>query len=600
MSASKIRSFFIQLFVFIAFLMSGCHTADSTPPAEYLLKDAWDGRNNPSIFGNLKTLSYDHIAHADFLQGSLEQAPWSDTYWPLFRGGMAWRWSWPGSNQYPDLNPELEDVYVADSHEKIAEFMAINRNAKPIDWLFFSTAEKYDRLFGYNDWPSADYTDNFPFTRSELAHLVSNTKRYFDNKISWGWMGHCHGWAIASLIVPRPKNAVNAINPKGESVIFTQGDLRGLTTKAFSENSLSSSQQFLGTRCDVKSDEIVRDDHGRIVDGLLGAWNSADKTFTPDEHIAIELNNWTAEGHADARQNDNIIVFRSSNNDSLHWLVAKSWLDSRHEIAEVEIREVDRDAMARGENIFDRRKPHRTAHFKYLKNCRDLNPGAFHIVLSRLLSEAARKQTGHTYGFVADITHSDQVWNQPVFAYESRVGALTPVNTDANKTLDVFRAFRAPGTEYLVHVVTQIKYGIENGPLPSYKAEDEHHGTKLYQYTLELDKAKNIIGGEWHGSISVESTTTSTLPDPLSGTQLLKRLRDISLKDSYVEHPDFLWRFAEDTKVLSTCRNSFANGCINATVLYKLLACSQSETTSQIKIGDTDVTAVDCGQVLRP
>jgi hypothetical protein len=115
--------------------------------------------------------------------------------------------------------------------------------------------------------------------------------------------------------------------------------------------------------------------------------------------------------------------------------------------------------------------------------CRDVNPGSFHIVVA---NEIGLLKTG----FVAEVSRDYQVWNQPVFGFSSEV---------LSRSEDVY-ATAAPGTRSIATVRTTLLYTAEIGarweaqPIDVYPHQT---GTRVYNYTLELDEGGNIIGGEW-------------------------------------------------------------------------------------------------------
>lgn len=129
-------------------------------------------------------------------------------------------------------------------------------------------------------------------------------------------------------------------------------------------------------------------------------------------------------------------------------------------------------------------------------NCRDVNPGAFHLVLVHQLAEKGES-------FVAELDNGSEVWNHPVYGYSfqySRLRAFRPLG-------DIGRArFRAPGTAYLVDVRLSLQYVTES--MPAARPQPAARKTMVLDYSLELDDQQRIIGGEWHTDV----------------------------------HPDFLWR----------------------------------------------------------
>lgn len=129
-------------------------------------------------------------------------------------------------------------------------------------------------------------------------------------------------------------------------------------------------------------------------------------------------------------------------------------------------------------------------------DCRDVNAGAFHVVVTNLIGI-------HSRSFVADIDRMNDVWNQPVYGYSSSVKNEEAVSPEHRMT----------GVERRIRVATTFTYGEElqfwtpervAQGLDNFVSKDPVTGTnsqefrsKNYEYILELDGAGKIIGGEW-------------------------------------------------------------------------------------------------------
>ena len=128
--------------------------------------------------------------------------------------------------------------------------------------------------------------------------------------------------------------------------------------------------------------------------------------------------------------------------------------------------------------------------------CADVNAGSFHIVLASMIGVYSK-------GFVADVDRFNDVWNQPIVAYESKFHEELPVSPLEFKG----------GIAKKVRVVTLMSYGDE---LEYYSHEAELEGilgfvskdpvtgtdrqvttTRTYEYILELDSFDKIVGGTW-------------------------------------------------------------------------------------------------------
>ncbi len=114
--------------------------------------------------------------------------------------------------------------------------------------------------------------------------------------------------------------------------------------------------------------------------------------------------------------------------------------------------------------------------------CRDANAGSFHVIVANQIG--LMKQ-----GFVADVARGDEVWNQPVFGFKSEVSSeTTAIYPQA-----------APGTVRILTVTTTLRFIAEIGANWDPKPFDDYaqEGTKDLSYTLELNAAGEIVGGEW-------------------------------------------------------------------------------------------------------
>jgi hypothetical protein len=131
-----------------------------------------------------------------------------------------------------------------------------------------------------------------------------------------------------------------------------------------------------------------------------------------------------------------------------------------------------------------------------------VNPASFHRAAHHFLGMG----NGH---LLMDTDTSRVVWNHPIHRYETyyyapqnsprdRVGsfheALLSVR-DADD--DPRQRLRAPGTAYLVGVVTKVYYGESQRSHPLEGSVKRSEKAMDLQYELELDENLNLLGGEW-------------------------------------------------------------------------------------------------------
>jgi len=119
-------------------------------------------------------------------------------------------------------------------------------------------------------------------------------------------------------------------------------------------------------------------------------------------------------------------------------------------------------------------------------NCKDINPGTFHVVLANQIGLMHQP-------FVADIDPGRETWNQPVLGYEFQVVGTAIPSDKAAKA-------------YRIHA--KMIYAEDDPEDPAQKSkvfnwnptlgtENSTSATLELDYTLELDSANRIIGGEW-------------------------------------------------------------------------------------------------------
>ncbi|MEX0798119.1 MAG: hypothetical protein WD025_01665 [Bacteriovoracaceae bacterium] len=133
---------------------------------------------------------------------------------------------------------------------------------------------------------------------------------------------------------------------------------------------------------------------------------------------------------------------------------------------------------------------------KVPQDCVATDPGAFHVVLANMI--ALKNQ-----GFVAEVVRDSEVWNQPVYKYETK--KITETKNISKQA--------ARGTFKQVEVKTRMHYANDGGRMfwINDGTDDEfyawwsqttgtsnyRHDSKEFHYILDLDRRGNIIGGQW-------------------------------------------------------------------------------------------------------
>jgi hypothetical protein len=605
--------------------------------------EAPDQRNLPSQLGLPNQVTWQELKETR--SGHIGRTPWSDTWWPFPKLGIAHRWT------LKDLvNPSTQDV-PAHLHAMLTEMQSALASKDQRRIAALSPAEKYDFIQSGGRLPltdmigktvqepvaaeteplksylaavrkkdrlafnllseirkdelenpnSQDIPDKYqklqtlgleltklrdPAVRGHLstfaaliadhaqsiqgqAHLVADAWRTYANFLPrfasshlWRWMGICHGWSLAALNEPPPKHGV-LVTLGDTKVLFNQGDLRGLLTKVWADQSAPA--QLAGTRCDVDYRDLAKnqtDELGRVVDARI--CDGHDVNYACSQGKAVSF--------VDKDFEDGMLTYRdsASNKVKIGVIVATQGAYSAFHIQE-------HDSLAA---FHEARKANRVGRPRTLQNfsaCRDLNPMTFHLANHFLVRPGGS-------GYVIDRARGSEVWNQPVFAYETKIIAATDGQgraLGANDLIpvtaidDLFSDFRAKGhdhrTAYLLQLETTITYVEDSGPKITYLNEDTTPMT--VQYTLEFDDNHILRGGEW-----------GLIPTPENAAfQDQARWRNSDFA------PDFIWMVAPNQKPVY--------GPIDYALIQELLDCSRQDTNVQTTTWPTTnetITYVPC------
>lgn len=129
-------------------------------------------------------------------------------------------------------------------------------------------------------------------------------------------------------------------------------------------------------------------------------------------------------------------------------------------------------------------------------DCKDVNAGAFHVVISNMLGI-------HGRGFVADVDRFNDVWNQPITSYQSSVTGEEAIS-ELDNSIGIARRVRVKMTmtygeelKFFTPALgaTGIRNFVSKEPVTGTVHQEFRH--KSYEYILELDEGGKIIGGTW-------------------------------------------------------------------------------------------------------
>lgn len=194
--------------------------------------------------------SLEQMEKMNLLQAELKNEPWSDNYWPIYKGILGARYIDPNFYFGSDFKGYFDYV----TKEDVSFFTIFQIGSNPseqgrLDDL--SPSEKYDLLIG-----------NFPKNSKDRGVL---TKTMWDQGLSYykttgkveTWMGICHGWAPAAYMMPKPSKKFTAKLNNGASVVFYPSDIKSFGSYIWSSTETPTS--FLGGRCNYKESELEKD-----------------------------------------------------------------------------------------------------------------------------------------------------------------------------------------------------------------------------------------------------------------------------------------------------------------------------------------------------
>ncbi len=182
--------------------------------------------------------------------GQSADIPWSDSYWPIARGGLGQRYQdedvryleWKDAFDYIAKNPA--DVIFRDGDPSI-----------------LAPSEKYDLMISgaVSGFTKAQWTEGRDYL--ETTGRVE------------GWMGSCHGWAAASMMMKEPKKKTQ-VTVEGKNILFYPSDVKGLATGLWAKGGFP--MKFIGGRCNLQTPPVDRYNRSRnrsCLDTNPGTWH---------------------------------------------------------------------------------------------------------------------------------------------------------------------------------------------------------------------------------------------------------------------------------------------------------------------------------------
>ena len=468
-----------------------------------------------------------------------DQIPWSDSFWPSQRGGMAYRWyENQDENQNQELPPEeLRKRFFEVHRYSLNELRSMTREQirKKL-----SPIEKYSVFIG-------DYSYKL------LSKFIVP-----ENSQDEYWEGFCHAWAPAANHFTEPK-PVTRKNRDGIIIDFGTADVKALLIANYSQTTEEPFKKLFGKRTqeERKAFRVARREARRAARRRGETFRNEDFVMkTPEAKEPMDTPETPRFAFVGARCEERFL-FKAlkvkNNKESLgNYIDSNGMLETEYpeylrkyqsyalrvlntpKLIQDEFKDdsplfirVDEDGKRieddedDGSEIEGTRlvqNPNFVAEAiqnSKASSCSDTNAGAFHIVVTNQLGILRE-------GFQFDKTPDKEIWNQPAYRYDSSVVRFETPTTDS-----------APGTARVVVVKTRLYFGEDTDhgwaywnstlmslfkPEKSFMDEFNRYSKMLmnegeatapakypdgimdfadYQYKLELNAYGEIIGGTW-------------------------------------------------------------------------------------------------------
>lgn len=158
---------------------------------------------------------------------------WSDDYWRTRWGGLSYRYSEP--EEYETYEEAIEAYVQPKAWNKLLDkFSGEALTKRIVNW---SPAEKYDLSL-------SDEKFSLTNQQKEMGENFADE----DGEIE-DWLGICHGWAAAAIMVPRPRKVVKTPGPENSAITWYPNDIKSLASLLWAVG--DSQTNFAGFKCEV-------------------------------------------------------------------------------------------------------------------------------------------------------------------------------------------------------------------------------------------------------------------------------------------------------------------------------------------------------------
>ncbi len=458
--------------------------------------------------------------------------PWTSTYWPLGKGGIADPYEDSKFAYYVDFGwINWEQNYNAFLKRKEEFYPKIDElEQEELDKL--APSEKYDLLLGDRSFDLTNRLWEYTQTWGSKKEFGFISRLYLVNEdalslakqfVNWGWFKDLNQAFKDSYQLQGSLSVDNALK------LVKAGKYKTVE-QAFPEALKLAKEQ--------EGEYVLTKVTKRIAgwEGICNGWSTAAGNIPrPRKTVSFDL------GDGTGRQ----IRFLP---EDIKGLVALYWVNSLIQDGlwhkedgsyggggtvfaglRCNLRRIKKDHFGR---YYDHKED--PYYNKHEPRCVGVHPATWHLGLVNIIGKQGRS-------FVVERKVTHEVDNHPMYKYEMKY--FNPNNGKYMDELwdnievvdenDQFHQFRNPKTKYIIGVETIATYLNYKKPRrsPVDSEEDDSEVDKKMYYDLELDDRLNIIGGQWR------ALRVGEAPDERD------RLAGYQNRNQRLNHnqPDFFW-----------------------------------------------------------
>lgn len=313
-----------------------------------------------------KEITLDNITIQPGQESShMPRAPWAGQWWSFKNGQLAKGWNGTTCFNWNDTSKKYEAVagITANNLSPLAKYDAL-----------------IEKLEGKNPGSALyELTGDAPGA-GRFDHHVDPVEaaKYQADGISFGWWGHCNGWAAAALAEREPHTPIEL-----EGIRFDVADLKGCLSEVF----WGVQSDFTGSRYYSPGWREAHNTKAKELLDALNAGNPKPKAEYKDWYVTL-LRKWYSDDTKDLAGDHEPSYFK----DTLVWFI-----DYYKE--------------------------------EYLDAFADIKADVFHKIIVTMIKNQKK-------GVVFDMDAGEEVWNFPAHAYDTNI-TLKETRQDGTKVFKV-------------------------------------------------------------------------------------------------------------------------------------------------------------------